>query len=470
MPRQIPCNFCSGQVLSQNNGRAARSASLWPKFQNVVLAITDVLNLLTDNQTTVDRKSAIGGKCEACGGKGYVNDPTDTSDADKAAAESLKSNHDEMVKNLNKLGSSPGGSRFTRVAGAETLVVGHTLNTADSVAVIDNQPGPGGKGVHSAKTSASVDKGTKEHAQVIDLNPPANSGGGQYNIVVGNQFNVMVGAQGMSLYTYGKMNLHAVSKVEITGAEVTVGTSAGQTSIGGKHIAIEADNISLNPTGQNGQVGVHGSIAATGNIQSGGAYHDNLYFANATCPSKQVSVNAGAGGDIITGPAVWGGFNTAASRAAALNLIKFVQSHVLDLDLFKAAGPITPRFYFGMADHMFNLIYSIVPLELKVTGITIGVGIGATVGVVYNFPHTHAVGDTVHTHRVTVPAINYEQHPTADSVRQAFSASGGNTQVPASGGTGVNFFAQLYTTVGNAVNAIGGLFSATSTYPTISEG
>lgn len=468
--RKIECPYCAGEVLSEQNGRAARSASLWPKFQNICFAITEVLSLITGNTKTVPREQAIGDKCEACDGTKQIDDPSDSSDADQAGFSILESFKDKILNNLVKLGNSPGGSRLTRIAGADVLVVGHVLNTAESVGVKENVPGPGGPTVGKDKAGegrGGLPGGNKDYSQAKGLNPPANSGGGHYIIQCGNKFNLVAGAQGANIETYGPLVLHGKGGVTVTGAEVTIGSGVATTAIGGKHVNIEGSNISLTPNGKSGHVNVTGSIQATGNIQSGGAYFDNVYFAKGTCPSKQVPVKGGSSTAIHTGPAIWGGTNTAALRAAFTQLQKHVQERTLDFDLFKAGGPTTPRFYLNLNDLLYNLTYATLPLELKVTGIAVGL---AGVSIVYNFPHTHAMHDGLHNHQVNVPALDCEGHSSAASVRNAANAAGVNSQVAATGGSGENFFAQLWSAVGAVYTAIGGLFTAQSDHSTMSNG
>lgn len=469
--RKIPCPYCTGEVLSEQNGRAARSASLWPKFQNICFAVTEIFDLITGNTKTISRKQAIGGKCEACDDKRYIEDPSDSSAADQAAASILKANEQKLEENLAKLGSSPGGSRLTRIAGADVLVIGHVLNTAESVGIKKDVPGPGGGtaiGVDKGgEGNASAAKGNKEHNAVKQLNTPANSGGGHYIIQCGNKFDLITGSQGAHFSTYGPLNLHGKAGVQVTGAEVTVGSSTGQTAIGGKHVNIQGDNISLAPTGKSGHVTINGSLQTTGNVKSGGAYFDNIYFAKGTCPSKQVPVKGGSTTAVQTGPAIWGGFNTAALRAAFLQLQKLVQERTLDYDLFKAGGPITPRFFLNLNDHVYGIVYASIPVETKVTGIAIGL---AGVSLVYNFPHQHAMHDGLHNHQVEVPALDYQGHTSAASVRKAANAAGINSQVPATGGTGDNFFARLWQAIGGLYAALGGLFESQTNHTTITNG
>jgi len=458
MKRQIPCNFCKGEVLSEQNGRTTSSASLFPRVQNLLVSISETLSLVRGNTKTVDRKTAIGGTCKACGGKGTYDDPSDTSDKDKAAAEYLKKNADKIDELSAKLGKSLGGSRLTRIAGAEVLLVGHEFNGAPSYDVVKNVAGPGNKIVKGAGRAA-VDAGTTEHTQVNGNNVPANSGGGHYIIRCSNRFQLAVGSQGINIKTSGPLEIDG-GIVHFTGAEVLVG-SKNQTTISGNHLVLDGTNISITPTGTSKQVGVNGSLGVTGNLQAGGAYIDNLYVSKITCPSKQASSKASSGGSLITGPAAWGGTNPEALALALKDLIKCVSDSSVDPNLFAACGAITPRGILKLTDKMYNLVYSGIPVETKPTGIALGT-------LVFNFPHTHMLPDDPHTHDVKVPAINYENHETADTVRAAFDAAGGNTGVPCAGSTDGNFLGKLWGSLGNAVKSTQALFSTTG-YPDTSR-
>ena len=89
--RKIECPYCKGEVLSEQNGRTTTSASLFPRVQNFITAISDLISAIAGGTKTVSRKQAIGGTCGACNNKGYIEDPTDTSKDDKAVADYLKS-------------------------------------------------------------------------------------------------------------------------------------------------------------------------------------------------------------------------------------------------------------------------------------------------------------------------------------------------------------------------------------------
>jgi hypothetical protein len=450
MKRQIPCKFCTGEVLSEQNGRTTSSASLFPRVQNLLVSISDTLKLITGNTKTVDKKTAIGGKCEACGDKGSYDDPSDTSDKDKAAAEHLKNNIDKIDELSAKLGHSPGGSRLTRIAGAEVLLVGHEFNGAPSYDVVKNVPGP--KGTIVKGPGRVTPLGNKGHTQVNGNNVPANSGGGHYIIRCSNRFQLAVGSQGINIKTSGPLEIDG-GIVHFTGAEVLVG-SKNQTTISGNHLVLDGNYVSITPTGETKEACVYGSLGVTGNVRAGGAYIDNLYVSKITCPSKQISTKASAAGSLITGPAAWGGSNQQALKLALKDLIKNISDSNADPNLFSTCGAITPKGILKLADKMTNLIYNGIPVETKATGIAIG-------ALVYNYPHTHVLPDDPHTHDIKVPAINHENHETADTVRAAFDSAGGNTGIPCAGSTDGNFLGKLWGSLGNIVKATQALFATT---------
>lgn len=449
--RKIPCPYCTGEVLAEKNGRASTSSSLFPRFQNFLNALSDLVSSLTGSSVTVSRKEAIGGKCEACNNKGTIEDPTDTTDVDKQRANFLVSMNDTIEKLLGRLGRSPGGSRITRVAGNEVLVVGHKLNTAKSYRTKKDVPGPGKKVVaEKGNGRAAVDKGTKEHKAVVGNNVPANSGGGCYIIQCGNRFNLMAGSQGISMKTTGPIEIHG-GIVNFTGANMTFGTNVGQTAIAGNHVVVQGKNVSMKATGESGQIGIEGSLGVTGNLQSGGAYVDNMYCSKLTMPSKTSTSKAGTGTRFTTGPASWGMTGNALINSLT-DFQDFIVERTLDMNLFSQGGPITPRFQFNMSDSIANLIYTALPIELKVTGICI-TPVGP--GVIFNFPHTHVLPDEMHTHDFRGPAIACDSHSSAESVRAAFAASGGNTQIAAAGECGEKVgFLQAILGIGSAAGRL----------------
>ena len=484
--RKIECNYCKkGEgVLSEVNGRASSSASLRPRAQNALIAVSEFFSAVLGGPKTVSKKEAKGGKCPECNDTGFLEDYTDTSKQDKAAADYLQSKSDRILELETKLGNSPGGNMVRRVAGAKVEIIGRTLNNAKSYTVHKGKASYRAGGIVTGQGRASVPVGPpkgKGTNVVTGNNPPANTGGGLYYIQCGNKFKLVTGAQGIEFSTNGPISFDG-GMVRFTGAEVSVGSSQGPTVLEGDHLQLNGKSITLTPSGQTGAVSVDGSIATTGNFQSGGAYIDNLYFSNATCPEKQETSKISSQTDLIGGPAQWSG-NT--GFLATKNLIKWAQDSVADFALAGAMNPLNPRSMLKMKDNIVNSIYGNLPVEPIPTGVILpgtpiailaatcpcnaggGPASGVITGIVTapiplsNFPHTHTMPDEAHSHNYSVPAIAYKGH-TAESVRAEANAAGINSRIPAAASGGAGDYLTKAVGAGIAAGkAVGGLLYAT---------
>lgn len=466
--RKIPCPYCDEkvQVLAEQNGRVSSSATLFPRMQNILLALSDLLAVFTGGAKKVTKKEALDDKCKACGGSGEIEDVTDTSDADKAAAAYLESKAERILELERKLGNSLGGNKVERVAGAYALIVGRTMNNAKSYTVHEGKGAAPASGYVGKNGRASVRQGApaaekKGNNVVTNNNPPANTGGGIMYIQCGNKFKLSTGAQGIEINSHGPISING-GMMQFTGAEVSIGSKTGSTLIEGDNLQLAGKRVSLTPSGEEGFINIDGSIATSGNLQAGAGYIDNLYFSNATCPEKQESTKISSQTDMLTGPAHW--WPTLALDAA-INLLKWETESITDLTLAGAMNPLNPRSMLKLKDNITNLIYSGLPVEPRPTGICFTL-VGP--GIVFNFPHTHWMPDEAHSHNVTVPAINYKGH-TAESVRAEANASGINSRIPASavGAQGDPFTKAIrggITLVGNLGQAFVGVVTAVTGY------
>jgi hypothetical protein len=467
--RKIPCPYCKGQVLSTSNGRATSSQTLFPRLQNLLTAISDLLSVITGGQQTISRKDAIGGKCKTCGGSGKIEDPTDTKDADKAAAQYLDGVKDKILAAEKRRGMSPGGNMLERIAGDRVTIIGQTLNNAKSVTVhkgkgappVGNVTGMGDKTGTPTTVGPEKDKGPN----VITGNNVPSNGGGMYYIQCGNKFKLTAGAQGIELGSHGPISIDG-TQVRISGAEVTVGGSSGPTVIEGDHMQLNGKSIALTPSGSQGEVVIQGSASCSGNLKAGGGYVENMYCASLTMPSQQSSSKVSSGGsDFIGGPAKWGGMNTALPVLATQNLIKWLMDSTTDINLAGGVSPINPRGIIKNNDNLTSLLYSMYPMELVQTGWAI-ISYGSSSGMhpIYNFPHSHAEPDQPHSHDMTVPAISHEGNSTADVVRKKFNANGGNSKLPAGPTENGNPLIKFVASVGGALKALGAAASAVFPY------
>jgi hypothetical protein len=459
---KIPCPYCKGEVLSEQNGRVTSSMTLFPRMQNVLNAITDFLNLILGGPKVVSRKEAMGGKCETCGDTGYIEDATDTSEQDQAAADYLHSKSDRILLCEAKQGNSPGGNMITRVAGVKIDIVGKTLNNADAVTVHEGKAAYRFQNKVTAQGRAlPIGPKKGEGGNVVTSNnPPANSGG-LYFIQCGNKFKVVAGAQGIELHTKGVISIDG-GMTRFTGAEVTIGSGVGPVSVCGDNLLLQG-NKAVNIHPGTGSVNIDGSLNATADIIAGGGYVDNFYFVNATCPEKQDTTKISAQTDGIGGPAVYGGLIPKLQPRTVANAAKWIKDTILDPTFAKTMGPFNPRSILKTRDNITNIIYSKLPQEVAPTGFVYGVMPGPGAIPIFNFPHSHAQPDGVHSHHVALPGMNFKGH-TAESVRGEYAAAGGNNpKVPtAAAGAKGDPFNTISSVVqaGNAVvETVGDLFS-----------
>jgi hypothetical protein len=475
--RKVKCEYCDGEVLSEQNGRTSSSVAAAPRSQNIITAISDAISTVLGGPKTVPRKEALGGKCDTCGNTQKIEDVTDTSKQDKEAANYLESKADRILELETKLGMSPGGNFVRRTAGAKIEIIGRTLNTAKSYTVHEGKAAYRAGGKVTAKGRGGLPVGPEKGKGgnvITGNNPPANTGGGLYYIQCGNKFKLVAGAQGIEISTNGPITFDG-GITRLTGAEVTVGSGKGPVLVQGDNLNLVANNaVNLDSQGPNGSVNIGGSMSITGNIQSGAGLITNLYFENATCPEKQETSKIGSQTDLITGPAQW---TPTLKATATKNLVKWAQDSAADITLAGAMNPLNPRSMLKMKDNMINAIYSGLPVEPIPTGLimpgtpmvltgTFPGGTGTASVVVttpiplQNFPHTHSMPDEAHSHNYSVPAINYKGH-TAESVRAEADAAGINTRVPAaaSGGAG-DYLTKIVGGVTGAFKAVTGLFAS----------
>lgn len=472
--RKIPCPYCTGEVLSEQNGRTSSSATLFPRLQNVLIAISDAISAILGGPKTVSKRQALGGECKTCGNSGEIEDVTDTSEQDNAAKEYFAGKSERIFELENRyLGKSPGGNMVRRVAGAKVEIIGRTLNTAKSYTVHQ------GKGAHTvggkltkdgrAAVPEGPEKG-KGNNVVTGNNPPANTGGGLYYIQCGNKYKLVAGAQGIELTSNGPINIDG-GMVRFTGAEVTLGGKNGTVLVDGDQLQLSArQGIVLSP-GQEGMgdpqgkgkgmVTIASSLAVRGNAQLGAVASSNVFAENMTMPEKQETTKVSSGTDLITGPAQWA--PTGLAPVAVKNLVKWALDSTTDITLAGAMGPLNPRSILKTKDNMVNLIYSALPIEVVPTGICAIIAGTPTsiggVGLIYNFPHTHTMPDEAHSHNFSGPAINYKGH-TAESVRAEAESAGINGPVPAAatGGAG-DYLTKIVGGVTGVFKAVTGLFA-----------
>ena len=126
--------------------------------------------------------------------------------------------------------------------------------------------------------------------------------GGSSSLNVANKYNVLVGAGGLSMKSYGSVDLSG-SIVSIGGQQVNISSEFEMNIQGGKRFSLEADIVAIKNR-QGGQVLIDSNMGVNGNvIVKGGVHVDGELSVNhITAPSEtQVTELANTGGELMGG-------------------------------------------------------------------------------------------------------------------------------------------------------------------------
>ena len=392
-PREVTCPFCSGSVLVKTAGRAFASITGWIQRNFNIQIPTTVVTYLKEN-LPVGKSSVYSGKCPACGGKGKMVDPSD----DNALYQQIATNAQAKSNEIAQLESalSPGcGNRYTILQGCDVLEVGLGFNDIQSYRV-DKDASIRNWGITSQVSQVGgiqIPKGAPaNHVQGLNVTAaPGNTG--MYTIKCSNKFSVLAGALGVDITTGGPLSINA-GITQIIAPEITLGCKSGRLLLEGDTVNINGRSIEVSPT--DGHFFVKGTMSNTGNLLVGGHAHaESISFVNASCTGRNETSKISSPGDLVTGPAFWGPVNS--SLITAKDLVGFVTQNTTH-PVF--ASQITSlAFVDGMSDKMTNMLYSSLPQELQPSGYSID-------GVVYLYPHTHALPDMKHVHETRIPNID----------------------------------------------------------------
>jgi len=103
--------------------------------------------------------------------------------------------------------------------------------------------------------------------------------GGNYTLNVCNRYNIMVGAGGVSLKSYGPVNISGAI-TNVAGEQVNISSELETNIDGGKRLSLVGDIISIRQR-ENKQVVVEGSLGITNNlIVAGGIHVEGEFTAN----------------------------------------------------------------------------------------------------------------------------------------------------------------------------------------------
>ena len=367
----------------------------------------------------VTAKSVIekdGSKCELCGGKGSVDDSTDTRDTDKQAATLAQSKSKEIQDLEAKMGL-PGGNRHQVIVGNDLLEVGLGMNDTPSYII---KEGKGFAQTSKLATQGAVPSPIKTN-QVVGTNP-LSTPGGQYVIKCSNKFSVFSGAQGIEFNSYGPIVFKG-GMTKFVGPEITIGSAKGQVTVEGDHLQLNGKSINISPdSGGKGQVNIQGTLTTNGNIVSHGGAHieGDLSFISATCPMKIDRTRFASTADQATGHAEW---QIKSASQGTQDFIRKIQTKVTDPALLQ----MSPREINNLILETKQLVMKALIIEPVVTGWIIpgtkmllqgscpcnygGSASGVITATVIspidlrNFPHHHILSDGTHTHDIQVPNI-----------------------------------------------------------------
>lgn len=226
------------------------------------------------------------GTCPACGGTGVIQGSMDGSYASepKKQATSWLSQAKQVIDELADIEASlgMGGSEIVNVAKHKTETIGMVMNDFGSVR-IDTQGKyfknelkilPGGV-VNSRTTSPVI-----EYVHVDDLP------GGSYTLNVCNRWNVQVGAGGVSMKSYGPVDIGGTI-VNVGGTQVNIGSENEVNIDGGRRLNIVSDILTLRQR-NNGQVLVDSNLGVSQNVIIGGGLHveGELTVQHVTAPCE----------------------------------------------------------------------------------------------------------------------------------------------------------------------------------------
>jgi hypothetical protein len=441
--RQVPCPFCTGQILPKTSGKPMQAiAGFLQRSFNI--RIPSALMSLLKQVAPVEKKSLLKTKCEACKGKGTIPDPSDDTSKYQQVKSLAQSKAKEILELENRLAPAC-GNRYTIIQGNDLLEVGIGMNTSPSYR-IDKDKSVRNKGLIDP-SKINTEKGGPQFPEgapcnhVQGLNPMATPGG-SYTIKCSNKFTIVTGAQGIDLTTGGPLTISA-GITRITGPELTIGTSSGRLTLEGQVVNVNGKSVEIAPS--DGHLFVKGTMSATGNVMVGGHMHaESISVTNLECTGKNVMTKPAAPSDLHTGPAFYGGVGVEGIKAAVKDMMGYSVSKATNP--VEAQQMISQRHINGLRDKTLNLAYHMRPWEQKATGYILPgtkMLMQGTVPCNYygpasgplmvtctfpielnNFPHSHALPDLSHCHEVRVPNFDF----SADSHAEVRGKQGGVSQ------------------------------------------
>jgi len=291
-----PCPVCStGKEYLVTNNKAAT----FQPFRAQVTFLTARLGFLVNKVISQElgqgpslKQIPPTSRCPVCGGTGISPSSQDgTWEQDpRKTIESYRSQYKEQIVKLadieKKMGL--GGNHIIDITKNKVENIGLVMNDfgnvrVDSVGKITNSSvnvDPLGAYV-SMKESPMF-----EYVHVDDMP------GGSYSLNVASRFNVTVGAGGMTMKSYGSVDISGTI-TSVAGEQLNLSSEFETNISGGKRLSLAADLVSIKNK-QGGQVLIDSNLGVNGNvIIKGGLHVDGELSVNHITAPKEIQETDG---------------------------------------------------------------------------------------------------------------------------------------------------------------------------------
>ena len=228
----------------------------------------------------------FGEACPSCDGKGKILGSMDGAYADEPLKQSSTwlNKAKEIIGKLADIeaGIGMGGSEVINIAKHKTQTIGMVMNDFGSVRVDT-------KGKFYKNGVQVLDEGvinTRVTSPLIEYVHVDDIPGGSYTLNVCNRWNVQVGAGGVSMKSYGPVDIGGTI-TNIGGTQVNIGSENEVNIDGGSRVNIVGDILTLRQR-DGKQVLVDSNLGVTKNVVIGGGMHveGELCVNHVTAPCE----------------------------------------------------------------------------------------------------------------------------------------------------------------------------------------
>lgn len=427
--KKVPCPNCTGSggnnnIIVKSNGRLFSSISGLLQRTFSIRIPTSLLNYLKERIPV--SKSAALVNCNTCNNTREIEDPSDDRDRYEQVAANLQAEASNIIMNEALIGGTSGcGNEYCLWTGDVVHQFGLVPNDIPAYRVdpcaAPINGGILGENIDFEKAGIQVPAGGKcNHVQ--GLNPPAVPGG-TYTLFCGNKCNIVAGAQGFNLTTGGEVNMTG-GITKISGPEVTVGSETGRVAVAGDSLVLTGKK-SVELGSEEGHVYSRSTISTPANLVVGGHGHlEGASVVKLSTTGRNESTKVSSSSNIYSGPAFWGGAAPEGIIAGTREVSSFATLSISHPEQIKLA--LSLRRGLSLVEALQTMAYSLRTIEFTPTGICSILGIP---GIVFNFPHMHAIPDGGHVHDVRVPDIDYTAESAKD-LRKKFANVGANAPLP----------------------------------------